>query len=73
MDEYIETGSIGTERMRDMLRRREIFPCCFGSGLRTEGVAEFLDTLELYARPGTTARIFQRGYIRSRAMRRETA
>ena len=52
MDEYIETGSIGTKRMRDMLRRREIFPCCFGSGLRTEGVAEFLDTLELYARPG---------------------
>ena len=52
MDEYIETGSIGTERMRDMLRRREIFPCCFGSGLRTEGVAEFLNMLELYARPG---------------------
>ena len=52
MDEYIETGSIGTKRMRDMLRRREIFPCCFGSGLRTEGVAEFLDMLELYARPG---------------------
>ena len=52
MDEYIETGSIGTKRMRDMLRRREIFPCCFGSGLRTAGVAEFLDMLELYARPG---------------------
>ena len=52
VDEYIETGSIGTKRMRDMLRRREIFPCCFGSGLRTEGVAEFLDMLELYARPG---------------------
>ena len=52
MDEYIETGSIGTKRMRDMLRRREIFPCCFGSGLRTEGVVEFLDMLELYARPG---------------------
>ena len=52
MDEYIETGSIGTKRVRDMLRRREIFPCCFGSGLRTEGVAEFLNTLELYARPG---------------------
>ena len=52
MDEYIETGSIGAERLRDMLRLREIFPCCFGSGLRTEGVAEFLDMLELYARPG---------------------
>ena len=52
VDEYIETGSIGTKRMRDMLRRREIFPCCFGSGLRTEGVVEFLDMLELYARPG---------------------
>ena len=52
MDEYIETGSIGTERVRDMLRCREIFPCCFGSGLRTEGVAEFLDMLELYTRPG---------------------
>ena len=52
MDEYIETGSNGAERLRDMLRRREIFPCCFGSGLRTEGVAEFLNTLELYARPG---------------------
>ena len=52
VDEYIETGSIGAERLRDMLRSREIFPCCFGSGLRTEGVAEFLDMLELYARPG---------------------
>ena len=52
MDEYIEAGSIGTDRVRDMLRRREIFPCCFGSGLKTEGVAEFLDMLELYARPG---------------------
>ena len=52
MDEYIETGSIGAERLRDMLRRRKIFPCCFGSGLRTEGVAELLDMLELYARPG---------------------
>ena len=58
MDEYIETGSIGAERLRDMLRRREIFPCCFGSGLRTEGVAEFLDILELYARPGDNGEDF---------------
>ena len=58
MDEYIETGSIGAERLRDMLRRREIFPCCFGSGLRTEGVAEFLDMLELYARPGDCSEDF---------------
>ena len=45
-------GRIGAERLRDMLRRREIFPCCLAPGLRTEGVAEFLDMLELYARPG---------------------
>lgn len=61
MDEYIETGSIGTERVRDMLRRREIFPCCFGSGLRTEGVAEFLDMLELYAVGGLRRGFFSAG------------
>ena len=49
MEEYLEGGSIGDETLRGLIASRRLFPCFFGSGLKTEGVGEFLDALEKYA------------------------
>ncbi len=46
MEEYLETGSLRRETMRSLVCSRKLFPCFFGSGLRTEGVEEFLEALE---------------------------
>ena len=52
LEELLERGALSDDTLAALISARKIFPCCFGSGLRTEGVAEFLDMLELYARPG---------------------
>ena len=49
MEEYLEGGSIGDETLRGLIASRRLFLCFFGSGLKTEGVGEFLDALEKYA------------------------
>ena len=49
MEEYLEGGSIGDETLRGLIASRRLFLCFFGSGLKTEGVGEFLDALEQYA------------------------
>lgn len=43
MEEYLETGSICSETLKRAVSNRKIFPCWFGSALRSEGVEEFLD------------------------------
>ena len=48
MEEYLASGEIGTETIRTLVAGRKLFPCFFGSGLKTEGVAEFLEGLRLY-------------------------
>ena len=37
------------ERSGALVERRKLFPCCFGSALKLEGVEEFLEGLEQYA------------------------
>ncbi len=49
MEEYLADGVIGDETIRALMAGRKLFPCFFGSGLRTEGVRELLDALEQYA------------------------
>ncbi len=49
MEEYLENGSVGDGTLRALVASRRLFPCFFGSGLKTEGVGEFLDALEKYA------------------------
>lgn len=50
MEEYLENGEISAETVRELICRRELFPCCFGSGLKTDGVGEFLDVLDEFTR-----------------------
>jgi len=48
MEEYLENGAVGTETIRALIAGRRLCPCFFGSGLKTEGVGEFLEALEKY-------------------------
>ena len=46
MEEYLETGSLKKEDIRDLIAGRNLFPCWFGSALRLDGVEAFLEGLE---------------------------
>ena len=43
METFLETGAIPHEKLMDMVARRELFPCFFGSALRMQGVDALLD------------------------------
>ena len=49
MEEYLETGSVRDETVRELIRCRQLFPVFFGSGLKTQGVEELLKALDSYA------------------------
>lgn len=51
LEEYLETGSVSVERLKKMIRNREIFPCYFGSALKLNGVEAFLKGMEIYMEP----------------------
>ena len=46
LEEYLETGNISQKKLRDMVKNRELFPCFFGSALKSQGITEFLEGLE---------------------------
>ena len=48
MEKYLETGRLDDGDLAGMIARRELFPCFFGSGLRTDGVEALLEALALY-------------------------
>ena len=49
LERYLAEGEIGDAEIVAAAADRKLFPCWFGSGLRGEGVAEFLDGLARYA------------------------
>ena len=48
LEEYLETGKIENEKISELIASRQVFPCFFGSGLRLDGIDEFLIALETY-------------------------
>ena len=50
LEEFLETGALSKDRMAELIARRKVFPCWFGSALKLEGVQEFLSLLEAYTR-----------------------
>lgn len=50
LEKYM-SGGIGDEDVAASIAQRGLFPCCFGSGLKLEGVEEFLDVLDRYTLP----------------------
>ena len=45
LEEFLERGLLAAATVRDLVARRRVYPCLFGSALRGEGVAGLLDTL----------------------------
>ena len=46
---YLSSGTVSGAEAAELIKKRRVFPCWFGSGLRGEGVGEFLAGLERYA------------------------
>ncbi len=45
----LETGTVTENNLRGLIAGRKVFPCCFGSALKLEGVDALLDILSTYA------------------------
>ncbi|SDG74308.1 translation factor GTPase family protein [Marvinbryantia formatexigens] len=48
LERYLETETVTDEEIRRLIRERRVFPCCFGSALKNQGVEEFLAVLSGY-------------------------
>ena len=48
VEKYLEQGEISGEEISAAIKERKIFPCWFGSALKLDGVAEFIEGLEKY-------------------------
>ena len=49
LERYLEDGALDGDTLTALIARRRLFPCWFGSALKLEGVAEFLEGVEQYA------------------------
>ena len=49
METYLETGEVSDGNVRGLVEHRKMFPCCFGSALKMQGVEELLDALDRFA------------------------
>ncbi|MGN0585782.1 MAG: NYN domain-containing protein [Oscillospiraceae bacterium] len=50
MEQYLDGGSIDAEHIKSAIAMRKIYPCMFGSALKDDGAAEFLEMLDKYTR-----------------------
>ena len=48
LERYLETGRLERDDLVEMIRRRQVFPCFFGSALKLEGVDALLEGLAEY-------------------------
>ncbi len=58
MNEYLETGQLTDRTLAAAAAGRHIFPCLFGSALKTDGVDEFLELLDKYTLSPAPAKAF---------------
>ena len=49
LENYLAGGEISGESIRQLVAQRQVFPCCFGSALRLQGVEDLLSALDAYA------------------------
>jgi len=49
LEHFLDTGSVPEGMTAELIARRKIFPCWFGSALKLDGVEEFLTGLSRYA------------------------
>ncbi len=49
LEEYLDAGALSARTLRRLIRERRLFPVFFGSALRLDGTARFLDALDRFA------------------------
>ncbi len=59
MEEYFDSGEISRQNIAHSIKARKIFPCCFGSALKLEGIEKFISVINDYTQsPSYQDRIF---------------
>lgn len=48
LEHYLESGEIQKEEIINLIAKRKVFPCYFGSALKIQGVEEFLRGIETF-------------------------
>ena len=67
LENYLQTGHISDGNIRSLVENRQLFPCCFGSGLKLEGIDDLLSVLDRFApRPARSEDFSARVYKISR-------
>ena len=49
LEAYLAEGAVTPGNLRELIAGRKLFPCCFGSALKLEGVEALLGLLDAYA------------------------
>lgn len=58
LEQYLERGEVTEEDIRQLIVKRKVFPCYFGSALKLEGVEELLEGIERYSREPEAGLLF---------------
>lgn len=58
LDQFLETGRVGEERIQQLIYERKIFPCYFGSALKFTGVEEFLHGMNIHVKDKSYSELF---------------
>lgn len=53
LEQYLESGEIEDTQIRNLIRKRNLFPCYFGSALKVTGVDEFMQGIMNYTEVAT--------------------
>ena len=49
LENYLESGTVSPGNIRGLISKRRLFPCCFGSALKLQGIDRLLELLDTYA------------------------
>jgi len=50
LENFLDVGTVADDTVRQMIRRREVFPCYFGAALKLDGIDDLLAGLEQWTR-----------------------
>lgn len=58
LESYLQEGALSDGKITELIHRRKVFPCYFGSALKLEGVKELLAGMERYTHWNPTGRVW---------------
>lgn len=58
LENYLNTGTVNEQTIRQLIQQRKVFPCYTGSALKLDGIINFLNGLEKWTIPPTFSQEF---------------